>query len=90
VWSSCEVESGSCIAAVGSPGESTRSWKRSRIRRAQPRCAVRPQKHRMLAEREGALWRYIQKLKTRAAFALVMAVSEAVAAVGELAKGAED
>ena len=52
VWCSCETESGSCVAAMGSPGESTRSWKRSRIRRAQPRCAVRPQKRRVFCLRK--------------------------------------
>jgi hypothetical protein len=38
----CEEESCSRVAAMGSPGESAESRKRPRMRRAEPRCAVRP------------------------------------------------
>ena len=62
--------------ALGSLGDKTRSWRRSGMRRAQPRCLVSPQKRRIFCfEKAKACSGLIfQKLKSLAAATRAMDV----------------
>ena len=76
LWCSCATVSGSSVLPLKSSGDKTRSWRRPRMRRAQPRCPVSPQKQRIFClEKARAFSGLIfQKLKSLAAATRAMDV----------------